>query len=259
MKSVNILGVNIMSSTMELVLETILDVLNSDFHESKHVCATSVHGVIESQSDLHLRTILNKAFITHPDGKPLAWAGRLLGAKDMEQIKGPDFILKVCEVTAQMNVKHFFYGGNTGVAEELANTLSDRYPGFKVAGFYSPPFKPLDENEKKYIITLINDSHADIVWVGLSTPKQEKWIYEFAPLLNVKLLFSVGAAFDFHTGRIKIAPAWMQWIGMEWFFRLLSEPNRLWRRYTKIVPLFIIYFLLQYTGLKRYSINDSDN
>jgi len=256
MDTINILGIDVISLKCDRVLDLIIDVLNSDTKEAKYICATSVHGIIESQSDAQFRHILNNAFINHADGKSLFWASRLLGQKEMDHIKGPNLILKICEATSKMDVRHFFYGGKEGVAGELANNLSEKFPGLKVAGVYSPPFRPLNENEKKQIISMIHNSNTDIVWVGLSTPKQEKWIYEFAPQLRIKLLFSVGAAFDFHTGRQKVAPKWMEKLALEWFYRILLNPRVYFKRYAKAVPLFIFYFTLQYFGLKKFKNNE---
>ena len=235
-----ILGIKIDSQSFAGVLATIRAKLERPERSGAYVCATSVHGVVEAQSDAGLKAILNGAFINFADGTPLVKVGRILGAKQMERIWGPDLFHRVCRMTAGMDVKHFFYGGNEGVAEELARRLQMQFPDFKVAGWYCPPFRPLDGKEKTEIVTRINSSGADVVWVGLSTPKQEKWIGEFYQQLNVKLLFSVGAAFDYHTGRLKFTPAFFRRAGLEWFYRLLLEPRRLWRRYFKIVPYFLV-------------------
>lgn len=256
MNHVNILGIRIACDTFREIISQIETTLLNENRENRYSCATSVHGVIEAQFDTELRDILNHAFINHPDGLPLVRVGRWRGAKHMEQIKGPDLFPKVCELTSKMNVKHFFCGGQEGVADDLARRMSERFPGLKVAGTYCPPFRALSDQEKDALVETINASGADIVWVGLSTPKQEKWIGEFRDRLNTKLIFSVGAAFDYHTGRIKFSPVFFQRLGLEWFHRLISEPRRLWRRYLKIVPLFIIYSSLQLTGLKTYDIGD---
>jgi len=250
MRNVNILGIKVTSESLAEVLNTIKDTLQKNEKKSLYICASSVHGIIESQKDLELKKILNNAFINHPDGLPLVKMGRLLGEKKMEQIKGLCLFPEVCKMTSEMNVKHFFYGGKEGVANELANKMAKTYPGLKLAGTYCPPFRLLSENEKNKIINAINKSRADVVWVGLSTPKQEKWIREFHKKLKVKLIFSVGAAFDFHTGNIKFAPLWMQKIGLEWFCRLINEPKRLWKRYFKIIPSFVFFSILQLAGLK---------
>lgn len=252
MDNVDVLGVHITSEPLQMVTAEIKKVLERDERKARYVCATSVHGVIEAQSDLGLKNILNNAFINHPDGLPLAKVGRLLGAKRIEQIKGPDLFPHVCKMTASMDVKHFFYGGQEGVAETLARRMQKRFPGLKVVGTYCPPFRPLTAVEKKEVVQQINESGADIVWVGLSTPKQEKWIGEFHDKLNVKVLFSVGAAFDVHTGRIAYTTPWVHRLGLEWLYRLILEPRRLWKRYLKIVPSFIVLVGLQLMKLKTF-------
>ncbi|MGH8717717.1 MAG: WecB/TagA/CpsF family glycosyltransferase [Burkholderiales bacterium] len=235
----DILGVNVAAESFAGVLFAIREKLGQPERSSAYICATSVHGVVEAQTDNELKSILNNAFLNLPDGLPLVKVGKLLGACRMEQVKGIELLPKVCEMTARMDVKHFFYGGNEGVAQELARGMQARFPGLKVAGCYSPPFRPLNASEKVEIAAMINTSGADIVWVGLSTPKQEKWIGEMHRELDVKLLFSVGAAFDFQTGRLKFTPPLFHRLGLEWLYRLMLEPKRLWRRYLNIVPYFL--------------------
>ncbi len=251
-ESVNILGIQVTSEPLAEVLAAIRKVLREDERKGLYVCATSVHGVIESRRDPHLKETLNQAFINLPDGRPLAVVGRWLGPRFVERIKGYDLFPTVCEMTLDMNVRHFFYGGKEGVAEALAQKMGQRFPGLKVAGTYSPPFRPLKEAEKDEVVNLINVSNVDIIWVGLSTPKQENWIREFHEKLNVNLLFSVGAAFDYHTGGIKPEPLWMDKVGLEWCYRLISEPRRLWKRYLKIVPTFVLLAALQLMKLRSY-------
>ena len=236
---VDVLGVPVVASPRQTVLEDIKRILIEPFVHTRYICATSAHGIIEAQDDSDFNQALQNAYINCPDGKPLAWLGRLQGKSTMRQIKGPELMLQLCQMTTAMPVKHYFYGGNPGTPEQLAQVLQDKNPGLKVAGSYSPPFKPLSEAEKQQITQQINDSGADIVWVGLSTPKQEAWAASVVNDLQAKLIFTVGAAFDFHTGRIPYAPVWMEKVGLEWLFRLISEPKRLWRRYFKVVPRFI--------------------
>lgn len=252
MQYVNILGIRVTSEPLLEVLAAIAKVLREDERKGRYVCATGVHGVIEAQSDSCLKEFLNQAFINHPDGLPLVKVGRWLGARRMEQITGPDLFPRVCEMTLGMEVGHFFYGGKEGVAEMLAQKMRQRFPGLRVAGTYCPPFRPLTESEKGDVIKLINATHADIVWVGLSTPKQERWMGVFHDKLNVKILFSIGAAFDLHSGRTKPVPRLMHKLGLEWFYRLISEPRRLWWRYLKIVPTFMILVALQLMKLRSY-------
>jgi N-acetylglucosaminyldiphosphoundecaprenol N-acetyl-beta-D-mannosaminyltransferase len=245
----NVLGIPVFSNSKKALLADIKRILNEPFTQSRYICATSAHGIIEAQDDSAFNETLQNAYINYPDGKPLAWLGRLQGKSTMHQIKGPELTLQVCAMTATMPVKHYFYGGKPGVPEQLAQTLQNNYPGLQVAGCYSPPFKSLSDLEKRQIIQQINNSGADIIWVGLSTPKQEAWAASVASNLQAKLIFTVGAAFDFHTGHIPFAPAWMEKIGLEWLFRLISEPKRLWRRYFKVVPRFIGLGISQLLGI----------
>jgi N-acetylglucosaminyldiphosphoundecaprenol N-acetyl-beta-D-mannosaminyltransferase len=159
---------------------------------------------------------------------------------------------RVCAETVSTGARHFFYGGNPGVAEDLASRLAQEFPRLVIAGTYCPPFRLLTEDELDGVAARINDSRADIVWVGLSTPKQERWIHSIRERLEVGVLVSVGAAFDFHTERIRVAPRWMQRGGLEWFFRLTQEPRRLWRRYALNNPTFAALVLMQITGLRSF-------
>lgn len=235
----DILGINVAVESVTSALAAIREKLEKSERSSAYICATSVHGVVEAQSDPEMRAILNEAYLNLPDGLPLVKVARILGAKRIEQIKGIELLPRVCEMTASMDVLHFFYGGNEGVAEDLARRMQARFPGLRVAGWHCPPYRPLAASEKADVVAKINASGADIVWVGLSTPKQEKWIGEFHDELNVKLLFSVGAAFDFQTDRLRLTPRIYHRLGLEWFYRLLLEPKRLWRRYLNIVPYFL--------------------
>jgi len=250
---VEILGVRIYAHGFDSALEQIISILRRNERKSLYICATSVHGVIEAQSDRGFKKILNNAYFNAPDGMPLVRTGKLLGAKSIGRIRGPDLFPAVCERSSTMgNVSHFFYGGKEGVANRLAKELQEKYPGLIVAGTYCPPFRPLTESEKQMIAKQINDSGADIVWVGLSTPKQEKWIAEIKDMVKVKLLFSVGAAFDYQLGNINHPPKWIQESSLEWAYRLLCEPSRLWKRYVKIVSFFTVLSLLQLLGLKKF-------
>ena len=157
----------------------------------------------------------------------------------MERVYGPDLMLRVCAVSVEKGWSHFFYGASPRVAEELASRLSVRFPGLDVVGTHSPPFRPLKPSEIDATAEMINDSGASVVWVGLSSPKQERWMDLFRPLLNAQVLAGVGAAFDIHAGRVAQAPLWMQQLGLEWAFRLAVEPRRLWRRYLTSIPRFL--------------------
>ena len=205
-----------------------------------YVCVTGVHGVMESQGDAELLRIHNESGLTTPDGMPMVWAARLAGAKNTQRVYGPDLMLAVCERAAQRGWGCFLYGATDEVLDQLRNNLSDRFPGLKIVGTHSPPFRPLTPEEDAAVIREINDSGAQIVWVGLSTPKQERWMASHIGRVNAPALFGVGAAFDIHAGTLKQAPRWMQRSGLEWLFRLASEPRRLWRRYAVNNPRFVL-------------------
>ena len=240
---VDVLGVNVSAINPHMALSAVAEWIESD--DRKYVCVTGVHGVMESQDDPELKRIHNASGLTTPDGMPLVWCGRFAGAGWMERVYGPDLMLQVCAKSVDMGWKHFFYGAGPGVADELARRLSETFPGLSVAGTYSPPFRSLTAVEVAGIVAVLNESEADIVWVGLSTPKQERWMDQFRPLLDAGVLVGVGAAFDIHAGRLAQAPRWMQQSGLEWVFRLTQEPKRLWRRYFRANPRFAMRMLMR--------------
>jgi N-acetylglucosaminyldiphosphoundecaprenol N-acetyl-beta-D-mannosaminyltransferase len=205
-----------------------------------YVCVTGVHGVMESQGDADLLRIHNESGLTTPDGMPMVWAARLAGASNTKRVYGPDLMLAVCERAAQRGWGCFLYGATDEVLDQLRSNLCARYPGLKIAGTHSPPFRPLTPEEDAAVVREINESGAQIVWVGLSTPKQERWMASHIGRLNAPALFGVGAAFDIHAGKLRQAPRWMQRSGLEWLFRLASEPRRLWRRYAVNNPRFVL-------------------
>lgn len=220
--------------------------------QPNYVCVSSVHGVMESQRDKNLRRIHNAAGLVTPDGMPLVWLMRRQGLDHVERVYGPDLMLALCERSVSKGYRHFFYGGVEGVPEQLADSLQRRFSKLQVAGSYSPPFRPLTSEEDKQMVQMINETNPDIVWVGLSTPKQERWMADHVHQLTAPVLIGVGAAFDFHSGRKRQAPHWMQRNGLEWLFRLVNEPQRLWRRYLVNNPLFVLLVLRQMLSLKHY-------
>ena len=217
-----------------------------------YICITGVHGVMESQRDAELKHIHNAAGMVTPDGMPMVWMNRLRGNCHVKRVYGPDLMLEVCAQSAKKGWKHFFYGGAEGVADLLSQKLRERFPAMQVVGTYCPPFRPLTEEEDRDLVQQINASGADVVWVGLSTPKQEKWMSKHIGRLDAPVMIGVGAAFDFHAGLKKQAPKWMQKSGMEWFFRLVTEPSRLWKRYLVNNPLFLWYLTLSALGLRDF-------
>ena len=197
--------------------------------ESFHFC--SVNGIVESARDRGLRAALRQATVAAPDGMPLVWLGRLAGFP-VERVCGPDFMPALLDRGRSHGSRHFFYGGADGVAERLARKMSERYPGLLIVGTETPPFRELVGAENDAAIERINSARPDMLWVGVSTPKQDIWVSENRERIDAPVVLAVGAAFDFLSGSRSRAPRWMQRSGLEWSFRLLSEPRRLWRRYT---------------------------
>ena len=230
---------NNLVSSIELF---VVSLFSSECGEEKSLCisATGAHGLVLASRDLVLKSILCSFYWNLPDGMPLVWWGRLKGYKQMKRCYGPEFFAGVMQATSKIEVDHFFCGGKPGVAEELRTAVENKWGNKNVVGTYSPPFTPMQEADWVELASKIEESKAQIIWIGLSTPKQEKFAFELSKRVNVKFIITVGAAFDFHTGRLAQAPRWMQRAGLEWFFRLLKEPRRLWKRYIEIVPKFAI-------------------
>jgi N-acetylglucosaminyldiphosphoundecaprenol N-acetyl-beta-D-mannosaminyltransferase len=186
---------------------------------------------------------------------PTVWMGHLQGHPEMRRVYGPDLMLRVCQLTQSGNFTHFLYGGAPGVAETLKTRLEQQFPGLKIVGSWSPPFRPLTQEEEDTLVRRVAELSPDIFWVGLSTPKQERFMADYWQKLSATLFFGVGAAFDFHAGRVRQAPRWMQRSGLEWLFRLVCEPRRLWKRYLKNNPLFLWRAFLQCSGLRKYRMD----
>jgi len=251
-KRVNVLGVGISVLNLPAALTAIADAVRD--RRKGYICVTGVHGVMEAQADGAFKSILNQAFLCTPDGMPMVWAGKLGGHREMRRVYGPDLMLEVCAWSETSGARHFFYSGADGVADLLAQKLETRFPKLKVVGTYTPPFRALNAEELRELQSRISAARPDILWVGLSTPKQEKFMAEYLPQLEVTLMIGVGAAFDFHSGRVKQAPRWMQRSGLEWFYRLCCEPRRLARRYLRNNPLFLLNGLAQLTRLKKFPL-----
>jgi N-acetylglucosaminyldiphosphoundecaprenol N-acetyl-beta-D-mannosaminyltransferase len=249
---VNVLGVGISAINMGTALASIDDWIAR--REQHYVCVTTVHGVMACQSDPELRQIFNRSGLTTPDGMPLVWLNWLGGQRHVGRVYGPDLMLTLCESSRLRGYRHFLYGGVEGVAETLAARLTERFPGLKIVGTYTPPFRPLTAEEDARVVEMINDASPDVVWVGISTPKQERWMAAHVGHLSAPVMIGVGAAFDFHIGRVRQAPGWMQGVGLEWLFRLSQEPRRLWRRYLLNNPVFVASVLLQMSRIKTYSL-----
>jgi len=249
---VNVLGVGISVLNLRTAVAAIAQAIQE--RRKGYICVTGVHGVMESQDDPSFKQMLNSAFLCTPDGMPMVWLGKIHGFKEMDRVYGPDLMLDVCQWSEASRCRHFFYGGAPGIAEQLAQRLRARFSRLNIVGCYTPPFRPLTGEEEAQLREMVTAARPDIIWVGLSTPKQEKFMVEFLPKLETTLMIGVGAAFDFHAGRVKQAPRWMQRCGLEWFFRLCSEPRRLWRRYLRNNPIFLFKIGTQLLRLRKYPL-----
>lgn len=236
-RRVDVLGVGISAVDMDMARDEITRWI--DAREPHYVCVTGVHGVMESQRDAELLAIHNSSGLTTPDGMPMVWAGHRAGAKWMRRVYGPDLMISVLERAAEQGWGSFLYGGKEGVPELVAARLKERFPTLRIVGTYSPPFRPLTPDEDDALVERINTTRPDLVWVGLSTPKQERWMASHVGRISAPALIGVGAAFDFHAGLIPQAPPWMQSRGLEWLYRLTKEPRRLWKRYLRNNPSFV--------------------
>ncbi len=245
----DVLGVRLHAMDLAVATEAVLEALRE--RRKGYVCVTGVHGVSEAQEDPALRRILNEAFLNTTDGMPLVWLGRRAIGPQVGRVYGPDLMLEIIRATQHTAYRHFLYGGGPGVAEELKTKLEERFPGITIAGTYCPAFRPLNPGEEAELTAMVRDRRPDIIWVGLSTPKQERFMAEYLPRLDTTLMFGVGAAFDFHAGRVSQAPGWMQRAGLEWFYRLCREPRRLGRRYLTNNPLFLWRLMMESAGLRK--------
>ena len=212
-----------------------------------YICVAAVHTVMACAEDPELRAAVLASDFTVPDGQPLVWALNALGHGLQDRVYGPELMDRGCARAARTGQKIYLYGGrNQGALAQLARTLRLRHPGLRIVGGYAPPFRPLTEAEEAHIAQDIDRSGADVVWVGIGVPKQEKWMARMRPRMSAPVLIGVGAAFDFHAGLVPQAPARMQKVGLEWLFRFMQEPRRLWRRYLRYNPRFVTGFAWQY-------------
>ncbi len=246
-----ILGVGVDALQIPGVIHEVENWIQS--HDGCHfIAVTGMHGVMEAQHEAPFKAILNSADLVVPAGMPLVWISRLRGYRLRRRVYGPELMSTVFATTADKGYRHFLYGGEPGVAERLARCLQRRFPGTKIAGCYSPPFRALTADEDASIVERIENAQSDIVWVGLSTPKQEQWMDAHRDKLRVPVLVGVGAAFDFLAGTKRQAPAWIREHGLEWLFRLLQEPERLWRRYVVYGSEFVFLATLELLGLRKW-------
>ena len=217
-----------------------------------YVCLIGVHGIMEAQRDSELAQVYARATLMVPDGTPTVWVGRWQGFREMQRVAGPDLMLEVFRRKEFSRCTHFLYGGKQGVAEALHTILMRRFPWVRIVGTYTPPFRDLTADEVKSLAERIHVLKPDMIWIGISTPKQERFMMRILPMLDSSLMFGVGAAFDFHTGRIKDAPKWVKRAGMQWLHRLIQDPRRLFWRYLRNNSAFLWHIALQLTGLRTY-------
>ena len=246
----NVLGTGVSTLSLDEARDLVLTARGQ--RRLGYICHATAYGVNAARTDLDFRRALNGSWLTNPDGMPLVWLGRHLGFNHLTRVYGPDLMLAVCDSGRALNLTHFFYGGAPGVADELKNRMTTRFPGLAVVGTWTPPFRELTAEEFGRLQADIAAARPDVIWIGLSSPTQEKFMAASWTALEAGVLIGVGAAFDFHSGRVPQAPRWMQRAGLEWLHRLCTEPRRLWRRYLVQNPLFLYRIFLQLTGLKRY-------
>ena len=237
-----ILDVSISAVNLQETIVCIEEWIKNDHKD--YVVLTGVHGIIEMQRDSRLKAINNSSGLTTPDGMPVVWLGRIKGFKNIEKVYAPDIMIETFKVSILKGYKHYFYGGNTGVADLLSKRLTSTFPGLNIVGTFCPPFRQLTTQEEEEIVKIINSAKPDIVWVGLGCPKQEYWIAHFRPLLDSPVLIGVGAGFDFLSGKKPLAPKWIKNSGFEWLFRLINDPRRLWPRYSRVVPKFMYLIII---------------
>lgn len=249
----NVLGVGIHA----LDLRRAVEILEGAIVEGRrgYVCVTGVHGVMEAQRDPEFRSILDQALLVTPDGMPTVWVGRWQGHRNMRRVFGPDLMLEMFRVSEAKGYSHFLFGGTTGVAEELRFNLMRKFPGVRIVGTCTPPLRALSTSEFADLQQTLARLSPDVIWVGLSTPKQERFMANSINRLSCKLMIGVGAAFDIHTGRVKDAPNWVKQAGLQWLHRLYQEPSRLWKRYLLNNSAFLLRIALQLSGLKAYELD----
>ncbi len=243
-----VLGVKVSAINMQDAVELASQWINCG--KPGYVCVSSVHVIMEAQRRPEVLRALNQATMNTPDGMPLTWVGRYQGFPDMDRVFGPDLMIEICRISVERGFRHFLFGGKPGVAEELKERLQDRFPGLDVVGTHGGVFRSLSPDEEQRLVGQIRQSKPHIVWVGLGAPKQELFMAQYVDRLQVPLLVGVGAAFDFHTGRIRDCSPWVKRAGLQWLHRLIQEPRRLWRRYLVNVPAFLWNIAWQISGLE---------
>ena len=248
----HVLGVDVDAIDLDEALGRVAVLLQGS--RKSYVCVAGVHGIMEAQRNPQLMEVYSGSEMTIPDGMPLAWVGRMQGHIAMPRVTGPDLMLEVFRRKEFARATHFLYGGREGIAEELRDKLRIQFPWVKIVGTYTPPFRALNPEEERDLQATVARLKPDVFWIGLSTPKQERFMAQYLSKLDTKVMIGVGAAFDIHTGRIKESPEWLKATGMQWFHRMCQEPGRLWKRYLYNNPRFIVRITAQLLGFRKYEL-----
>lgn len=243
---VKVLDIPLWAGNLRTATNHVIETALTSSKNNLRISASGAHGLVISKRDKSFKNCLQNFYLNLPDGMPGVWIGRMKGAGKIDRCYGPDFFKMMMMSTSTLPIRHFFCGGKEGVADELKQVCANNFGNQNIVGTFCPPFRELTENEWIDLGMLIDKCNSEIVWIGLSTPKQEAFAQQLSQFCHSKFIVTVGAAFDFHTDRISFAPKWMQNAGLEWLFRLISEPKRLYKRYFTIVPLFILYNLKEY-------------
>jgi N-acetylglucosaminyldiphosphoundecaprenol N-acetyl-beta-D-mannosaminyltransferase len=255
--SFKIFGVRVHAIEMADTLQRLRTWINDAQSTARYVAVTAMHGVAEARQNSIFRHILNSADLVVADGTPIVWVGRLKGLRFRRRVSGCDLVDNFCRETGGA-YRHFFYGGAEGAAENLAKTLQSKF-GIVIAGTYTPPFRKLTNAEETELAALVEKTSPDVLWVGLSSPKQEIWMFEHRDKLRVPLMLGVGAAFDLNSGNVQRAPVWMRDNGLEWLFRLAAEPRRLWKRYLITIPKAVFFVCVELIGFPNLAVSKSPN
>lgn len=249
---IKVLQVSLYDAGLDAAVREMIDQCRASFpRSSKCVSATDAHGLVTARREPAFKGLLDSFYWVLPDGMPSVWLGRMRGAKTMTRCYGPDLFKRVFQDSADRPVRHFLCGGKEGVADELKEAVGRKFGNKNVVGTFCPPFREMSDEEMAALARQINSSGANIVWIGLGSPKQERFARRLAQWVSVHFIVTVGAAFDFHTDRVAQAPSWMQKMSLEWSFRLMMEPKRLYKRYLQVIPLFILFNLEEALHLGR--------
>jgi len=239
----NVLNVRVDAIDMERALQRVEEMLQRQ--NKAYICVAGVHGIMEAQKCAALADVYANADMTIPDGMPLVWVGHAQGQTTMQRVTGPDFMLELFRRQSFAATTHYLYGGEPGVADRLREVLGRRFPQARILGVRTPPFRDLDPAEQREFLEEIRRLRPDVIWVGISCPKQEIFMRRYLPLLETKIMVGVGAAFDYHTGRIRDSADWVKRAGLQWLHRFIQDPKRLWKRYLLNNPPFVFRILCQ--------------